>query len=98
MVNFKRILFPVEFTPQCQIAARHIASYARLFDAEIILLHVEELPFEPYVWEPPTDWLTRHACSIPSGRIRRNNRCSDMLRSAIQLKRSFAMQRMKGRI
>ena len=22
MVNFKRILFPVDFTPQCQIAAR----------------------------------------------------------------------------
>ena len=41
MVNFKRILFPVEFTPQCQIAARHIAAYARHFDAEVILLHVE---------------------------------------------------------
>lgn len=59
MVDFKRILFPVEFTPQCHIAARHVAHYARLFDAEVNLLHVEALPFEPYVWEPQTDRLNR---------------------------------------
>ena len=59
MVNFKRILFPVEFTPQCQIAARHVAAYARHFDAEVSLLHVEMLPFEPYVWEPRTDRLNK---------------------------------------
>ena len=59
MVNFKRILFPVEFTPQCKIAARHVASYARHFDAEVSLLHVEMLPFEPYVWEPRTGRLNQ---------------------------------------
>src|SRR3954454_16160194 len=59
MVNFKRILFPVEFTPQCQIAARDFAAYARHFDADVSLLHVEMLPFEPYVWEPKTDRLNQ---------------------------------------
>ena len=58
MVSFKRILFPVEFSPQCQIAARHVASYARHFKAEVMLLHVEELPAEPYAWEPQTERLT----------------------------------------
>lgn len=57
MVDFKRIVFPVEFTPQCQIAGRYVASYAHHFDAEVHLLHVEMLPFEPYVWEPQTDRL-----------------------------------------
>ncbi len=57
MVNFKRILFPVDFTPQCTIAARHVAAYARHFDAEVSLLHVEMPWFEPYVWEPRTDRL-----------------------------------------
>jgi nucleotide-binding universal stress UspA family protein len=59
MVRFKRILFPVEFTPQCQIAAQYVASYARQFDADVILLHVEMLPFEPHVWEPQTARLTQ---------------------------------------
>ena len=59
MATFKRILFPVEFTPQCQIAARHVATYARHFAAEVILLHVEVLPLEPYAWEPQTEWLTQ---------------------------------------
>ncbi|MGH9631754.1 MAG: universal stress protein [Bryobacteraceae bacterium] len=59
MVNFKRILFPVEFSPHSQMAARHVASYARRFDAEVILLHVEVLAVEPYVWEPQTERLTQ---------------------------------------
>jgi nucleotide-binding universal stress UspA family protein len=58
MVNFKRILFPVEFTPQCQIAASYVAAYASQFNSEIHLLHVEPLPIEPFVWEPQTDRLT----------------------------------------
>jgi len=58
MADFKRILFPVEFSPHCQIAARSVASYARHFDAEVTLLHVEVLPFEPYVWELQTERLT----------------------------------------
>lgn len=59
MVGFKRILFPVEFSPQCRMASRYVASYARHFNAEITLLHVEILPFEPYAWELQTDNLAR---------------------------------------
>lgn len=59
VVSFTRILFPVDFSAQCQIAARHVASYARHFNAEVALLHVEALPVEPYVWEPQTERLTQ---------------------------------------
>lgn len=59
MVGFKRILFPVEFSAQSQIAAQHVAAYARAFDAEVVLLHVEALPVEPYVWESQTERLTQ---------------------------------------
>jgi nucleotide-binding universal stress UspA family protein len=58
MADFKRILFPVDFSTQSEIAARYVASYARYFDAEVALLHVEALPAEPYVWEPQTERLT----------------------------------------
>jgi nucleotide-binding universal stress UspA family protein len=58
MIGFERILFPVAFTPQCRIAAPYVASYARQFNAEVVLLHVETLPVEPYVWEPQTGRLT----------------------------------------
>lgn len=59
MASFKRILVPVDFSAQCQIAARYAASYARYFNAELILLHVEVLPVEPYVWVPQTEHLTQ---------------------------------------
>jgi nucleotide-binding universal stress UspA family protein len=59
MIRFERILFPVEFTPQCQMAARYVASYARQFNAEVVLLHVETLPVEPYAWDPQTERLTQ---------------------------------------
>lgn len=59
MASFKRILFPVDFSAQCQIASRYVADYGRRFDAEVALLHVEVLPAEPYVWEPQTGRLTR---------------------------------------
>jgi nucleotide-binding universal stress UspA family protein len=59
MIGFQRILFPVEFTPQCQMAARYVASFARQFGAEVILLHVETLPVEPYAWDPQTERLTQ---------------------------------------
>ncbi len=52
MIGFKQIVFPVDFSAQSKIAARYVASYARLFDAEIAMLHVEALPTEPYVCEP----------------------------------------------
>ena len=57
MIGFKQIVFPVDFSAQSKIAARYVASYARLFHAEIAMLHVEALPTEPYVWEPqPERW------------------------------------------
>lgn len=59
MVNFKRILFPVDFSARCKITAPHVAYYARRFEAEIVLLHAEVFPVEPYVWEPQTERLTR---------------------------------------
>ena len=59
MVDFKRILFPVEFSSQCQMAARYVAYHARYFGAEVMLLHVGALPIEPYAWEPPTEQLTQ---------------------------------------
>ena len=59
MASFKRILFPVDFSAQCTTAGPYVASYARHFDAEVVLLHVEVLPIEPYAWEPQTQWLTQ---------------------------------------
>ena len=59
MASFKRILFPVDFSAQCTAAGSYVASYARHFDAEVVLLHVEVLPIEPYAWEPQTQWLTQ---------------------------------------
>ena len=52
MASFKRILFPVDLFAQCQIASRYVASYARHFDAEVLLLHVEVLPTQPYHVDP----------------------------------------------
>ena len=57
MVGFKRILFPVEFSLRCISAAPHVAAYARLFDAEIVLLHVELTGIEPFVWPLQTEHL-----------------------------------------
>src|SRR5687767_817632 len=60
MAAFKRILFPVEFSPSCQDAARSVAAYARHFEAEVILLHIEVPPFDvPYYWESQTERLTQ---------------------------------------
>jgi nucleotide-binding universal stress UspA family protein len=58
MVEAKRILFPVEFSPSCRKAAPYVASFARYFGAEVIVLHAEVLPVEPYFWEPQTERLT----------------------------------------
>jgi nucleotide-binding universal stress UspA family protein len=59
VVNFKRILFPVDFSARCKIAARYVASYARRFEADVTLLHVEGLRMEPHVWQPQTEPLAR---------------------------------------
>jgi nucleotide-binding universal stress UspA family protein len=57
MIGFKQIVVPVDFSAQSKIAARYVASYARLFHTEIAMLHVEVLPTEPYVWEPQLEQL-----------------------------------------
>lgn len=44
MLPFKRILFPVDFSPQSTGAARFVQAFAGRFDSEIVLLHVIELP------------------------------------------------------
>ena len=54
MPGFKRILFPVAFSSQCKMTAAHVAAYARLFGADVILLHCEAPPLEPNIWEPQT--------------------------------------------
>ena len=54
MVSFKTILFPVDFSKQCEKAALSVAAFARYFDAEVVTLHTEVLPAEPYVWQPQT--------------------------------------------
>jgi nucleotide-binding universal stress UspA family protein len=59
MADFKRILFPVDFSHQCALAAPHVAAFARHFEAEVYLLHSEALPAEPYVWEPQTELWTK---------------------------------------
>lgn len=59
MADFKRILFPVDFSHQCVLAAPHVAAFARHFNAEVDLLHAEMLPIEPYVWEPQTEMWTK---------------------------------------
>ena len=67
MNDIKKILFPVDFSPECRIAAGYVASYARFFGAELILVHAELYPVEPYVWEPQTSGSQR--CSNTSSRI-----------------------------
>jgi len=38
--TLSKILFPVEFSPRCQGAARYVEALARRFHSEVILLHV----------------------------------------------------------
>jgi nucleotide-binding universal stress UspA family protein len=59
MVDFQRILFPVDFSRQCAMAAPYVTAFARHFNAEVDLLRCEVLPLEPYVWEPQTALLTK---------------------------------------
>jgi nucleotide-binding universal stress UspA family protein len=60
MNRFKKILFPVAFSPECQKTAPYVAAFAHTFGAEITLLHVH-IPMTDalaYAWEPQTDHLT----------------------------------------
>ncbi len=44
MLPFKKILFPVDFSPQSIGAARYVEAFVGRFDADLVLLHVVELP------------------------------------------------------
>jgi nucleotide-binding universal stress UspA family protein len=58
MQSIKRILFPVEFSGACENAAAHVAFWARVFNAEVVLMHVDVRPvmaMEGIVWEPETE-------------------------------------------
>jgi nucleotide-binding universal stress UspA family protein len=59
MADFKRILFPVDFSRQSALAAPYVAAFARHFNAEVHLLHSEVMPPEAYMWEPQTELLTK---------------------------------------
>jgi nucleotide-binding universal stress UspA family protein len=61
MVGFKQIVFPVDFSTQSHTAAEYVAAYARHFDAEVALLHVEAMPTptEFYMWEPQPERLNQ---------------------------------------
>jgi len=44
MITFKRILFPVDFSDQCRAVIPCVKGMVARFDAELVLLHVLDLP------------------------------------------------------
>jgi nucleotide-binding universal stress UspA family protein len=50
--TLSKILFPVEFSPRCQGAARYVEALARQFHSEVILLHVVPAVTIPYGTPP----------------------------------------------
>jgi nucleotide-binding universal stress UspA family protein len=44
MINFKRILFPVDFSAQSQAVVPFVRAMAKCFDSEIVILHVVDIP------------------------------------------------------
>ena len=44
MINFKRILFPVDFSGQSRAVAPFVRAMAKCFDSEIVVLHVVDIP------------------------------------------------------
>jgi nucleotide-binding universal stress UspA family protein len=44
MISFQRILFPVDFSPQCSAASPFVKAMASRFHCEVLLLHVVEVP------------------------------------------------------
>lgn len=47
MIDIKRILVPVDFSDSSSKAIRYGAEFAQRFGAELILVHILELPFYP---------------------------------------------------
>jgi nucleotide-binding universal stress UspA family protein len=52
-MRFDRILFPVDLSEQCRRAAPFVKAVALRYDAEVLMLHVMEIP--PSVYSPPPD-------------------------------------------
>jgi nucleotide-binding universal stress UspA family protein len=52
MINFKRILFPVDLSKQGHEAVPFVEAMAQRFQSEVILLHVAELPWS---WTTPAE-------------------------------------------
>ncbi|MGP8243483.1 MAG: universal stress protein [Bryobacteraceae bacterium] len=48
MGTLSKILFPVEFSPRCQGAARYVEALAKQFHSEVVLLHVIPAVTIPY--------------------------------------------------
>lgn len=44
MLQLNRLLFPVDFSQRCTAAAPHVMTMARDFNAEVIMLHVLQMP------------------------------------------------------
>src|SRR6185312_929278 len=40
MLSFKRILFPIDFSPRCLQMAPYVAAVAAAFQSEVTLLHI----------------------------------------------------------
>jgi nucleotide-binding universal stress UspA family protein len=59
MINFKKILFPVDLSAQSRAVAPSVAAMAKRFGSEVVLLHVSDGP-PP---EPELDWFAADAFS-----------------------------------
>jgi nucleotide-binding universal stress UspA family protein len=61
MIRFQKILVPTDFSPAAKQALPYASELAKLHDAEILLVHVMELPHYPTLFEgtalvvPPID-------------------------------------------
>jgi len=51
MLNFQRILFPIDFSEQCNLAVPHVAALAQSFNAQIVLFHSRPIQVDEYYWE-----------------------------------------------
>ena len=75
MLDFKKILFPIDMSDSCTTTAPFVEAMARKYSAEITMLHVLEMPSALIA-----DWSgggsSIHRYQLPSGRpkLRRRKR------------------------
>ncbi len=70
MSTFHRILFPVDFSKQCHAVAPAVAAMANRFHAELLVLHVIDLPPAWFGAPEPATW----AALINTDRVREEGR------------------------